>query len=120
MSGQKVIYEPREFFPDKILSMRWVPEWLRPIEAAHCGICVDPCDAERAADAILNLLNNRELHRELGSNGRRAVLEAYNWPAANKVMSQVYRNVLNGERASVEPLPLWNKGSVKEARCATA
>src|SRR5438105_11697374 len=34
LSGKKVIYEPRESFPDKILSMRWIPEWLRPISRA--------------------------------------------------------------------------------------
>jgi len=96
------------------------PKLKEIIEAAQCGICVPPQDAETAADAILNLLNNRKLRYELGSNGRNAVLQAYNWPAASNVMSQVYRNVLNGERTSVEPLPLWNKGSISDPRCASA
>jgi len=34
LSGRKVIYEPREFFPDKILSMRWIPAKLRPAISA--------------------------------------------------------------------------------------
>jgi hypothetical protein len=25
LSGKKVIYDTREFYPDKILSMRWIP-----------------------------------------------------------------------------------------------
>lgn len=96
------------------------PKLKEIIESADCGICIDPCDAENAADAILKLLNDRELRRELARNGRNAVIEAYNWPAASNVMSHVYRNVLNGERASVVPLPLWKKGSVKNSECATA
>jgi glycosyltransferase involved in cell wall biosynthesis len=78
------------------------------IEAAQCGICIDPCDAESAAMAIKNLLDRPELRQQMGTNGRDAVLRAYNWPAASKVLSQVYQNVLSGKRSSVEPLPLWS------------
>ncbi len=34
LAGKKVIYETREFYPDKILSMRWIPERLRPFARA--------------------------------------------------------------------------------------
>jgi glycosyltransferase involved in cell wall biosynthesis len=95
------------------------PNLKEIILAAHCGICIDPCNAERAAEAILDLLNQPELRQKMGSNGRNAVLQAYNWPAANKVMSQAYKNVLSGNRKSVEPLPLWIKDPVEAAPCAT-
>src|ERR1700687_1966666 len=29
LAGKRVIYEPREFYPDKILSMRWIPAKMR-------------------------------------------------------------------------------------------
>jgi glycosyltransferase involved in cell wall biosynthesis len=85
------------------------PNLKQIIEAAQCGICIDPCDAERAAAAILTLLEKPKLRQQMGSNGRNAVLQAYNWPAASKVMSQAYKNVLSGNHSSVEPLPLWIK-----------
>jgi glycosyltransferase involved in cell wall biosynthesis len=83
------------------------PNLRQIIEAAQCGICIDPCNAEQAAAAILELLKQPELRRQLGNNGRNAVLRAYNWPAASKVLSQVNKNVLSSNRSSVEPLPLW-------------
>jgi hypothetical protein len=51
----------------------------------------------------------------MGRNGRDAVLQAYNWPAASQVLSQVYKNVLSGKRSSVDPLPLWSAEPVDAA-----
>ena len=84
------------------------PNLRQIIEAAQCGICIDPCNAGLAASAIMDLLEQPELRRRMGNNGRDAVLRAYNWPAASKVLSQVNKNVLNSNRSSVEPLPLWS------------
>jgi glycosyltransferase involved in cell wall biosynthesis len=95
------------------------PNLKEIIEAAHCGICIDPCNAEQAAGAILDLLDQPKLRQEMGSNGRNAVLQAYNWPAASKVLSQAYKNVLSGSHSSVEPLPLWIKESVEAVPCDT-
>jgi glycosyltransferase involved in cell wall biosynthesis len=95
------------------------PNLRQIIEAAQCGICIDPCNAALAAAAILNLLDQPELRRQMGSNGRNAVLRAYNWPAASKVLSQAYKNVLSSNRSSVEPLPLWIREPVEVAPCST-
>jgi glycosyltransferase involved in cell wall biosynthesis len=93
------------------------PNLRHIIEAAQCGICIDPCNAERAAIAIMDLLDQPELRQQMGTNGREAVLQAYNWPAASKVLSQVYKNVLSGNRSSVEALPLWIREPVEAAPC---
>ena len=37
------------------------PNLRHIIDAAQCGICIDPCDAERAAVAIMDLLDQPEL-----------------------------------------------------------
>jgi glycosyltransferase involved in cell wall biosynthesis len=95
------------------------PNLRQIIEAAQCGICVDPCNAERAAASIVNLLDQLELRQKMGANGHDAVLRAYNWPAASRVLSQVYKNVLSGDRSSVEPLPLWSPETVDAAPCST-
>lgn len=84
------------------------PNLRKIIDAAQCGICIDPCDAEQAAAAILALLDNPGLRRQLGNNGRQAVREAYNWPAASQIMTRVYENVLEDNRSPIEPLPLWS------------
>jgi glycosyltransferase involved in cell wall biosynthesis len=91
------------------------PNLKRIIEAAQCGMCIDPRNAERAAAAIAALLDQPELCRNMGANGRNAVLQVYNWPAASKVLSQVYKDVLSGKRQSVEAPPLWN-GEIAASR----
>jgi glycosyltransferase involved in cell wall biosynthesis len=95
------------------------PNLRRIIESAQCGICIDPRDAERAAAAILRLLEEPELRQKMGTNGRNAILSAYNWPAASRVLSQIYQNVLSGKRSAVEPLPLWSVEPVDAAPCST-
>jgi glycosyltransferase involved in cell wall biosynthesis len=96
------------------------PNLRQIIEAAQCGICIDPCSAERAAASILDLLDQPELRQQMGTNGRDAVLRAYNWPEASKVLSQVYKNVLGGNRSSVDALPLWIREPVEAAPCTPA
>ena len=95
------------------------PNLRQIIESAQCGICIDPRDAERAAAAILRLLEEPELRQKMGTNGRNAILSAYNWPAASRVLSQIYQNVLSGKRSAVEPLPLWSVEPVDAAPCST-
>jgi glycosyltransferase involved in cell wall biosynthesis len=96
------------------------PNLRQIIEAARCGICIDPCNAEQAAIAILDLLKQPELRKQMGRNGRNAVLQAYNWPAASEVMLQIYKNVLSSNRSSIEPLPLWTTQPAEVAVCKTA
>jgi glycosyltransferase involved in cell wall biosynthesis len=42
------------------------PNLRQIIEAAQCGICIDPCNAERATVAIMNLLDQPELRQQMG------------------------------------------------------
>ena len=48
------------------------------IEAAQCGICVEPENSAAMADAILSLYRDPELRMRLGENGRRYVAKHYN------------------------------------------
>lgn len=45
----------------------------------HCGICVNPNDVESIRSAIEYLVTHKEEAYEMGQNGRRAVIEEYNW-----------------------------------------
>ncbi len=51
----------------------------RIVRRADCGLAVDTTDPQAIADALDRLLDAPELARRLGQNGRRAVLEDYNW-----------------------------------------
>ncbi len=52
---------------------------FRPaVEEAQCGLVVPPSDPEAMGKAIVRILKDTELARQLGRNGRRAVEERYN------------------------------------------
>lgn len=55
------------------------PVWREIIDANDCGLCVDPNNCHEIAAAIDFLVNNPDIAHRLGENGRRAVLEKYNW-----------------------------------------
>jgi glycosyltransferase involved in cell wall biosynthesis len=75
------------------------------IKDTRCGICVDPKRPDQAARAILHLLARPKLREQLGENGRNAVLKTYNWEIEEKKLLDVYRNLSNGGRAPVHPVP---------------
>ena len=53
-------------------------EAQRIIEAANCGVCVEPDDVFAIAQAILTLFRDPALQRKLGDSGRTYVLDHYN------------------------------------------
>lgn len=59
---------------------------------ADCGILVDPADVEAIAEALDYLLSNPEEARRMGENGRRAVIEKYNWENMEKVLLDFYES----------------------------
>lgn len=85
------------------------------IEALACGkpvICTDlpgvnevdknevaslhipPKDCDSLANAILELLENEKLAREMGENGRKLVEEKYTWARVAEEMERVYRELI--------------------------
>lgn len=56
-----------------------VPVNRQLVEEYRAGICVNPNRADQIEEAIRFLVENKELAYEMGQNGRRAVLEKYNW-----------------------------------------
>ena len=45
----------------------------------NCGICVDINNIQEIREAIKYLIDNKEIAYQMGQNGRRAVIEEYNW-----------------------------------------
>ncbi|MFQ5884196.1 MAG: glycosyltransferase family 4 protein, partial [Thermoplasmata archaeon] len=63
------------------------------VEGENCGIVVDWNNPTQMAEAILKLYKNPEYARNLGANGRRAVIEKYNWRKVSKRLIELYKMV---------------------------
>ena len=72
--------------------------WKEIIEDNHCGICVDPSNPDEIKAAIMKLhgLSAKERQR-LGENGRRAVLEKYNWNNEEEKLLKLYSQLRRGK-----------------------
>jgi glycosyltransferase involved in cell wall biosynthesis len=60
-----------------------------------CGLCVDPLDPEAIGKAIAYLSENDSIAKVMGENGKKAVLEQYNWAKEEKKLLAVYKEVLD-------------------------
>jgi predicted AAA+ superfamily ATPase len=60
------------------------PLWTEIIEENKCGICVNPESPEEIAKAINYILENPEIAKEMGSNGKKMVETKYNWNIEEK------------------------------------
>jgi len=70
------------------------PLWREIIEGNECGLCVDPLDPAAIAAAMDRLVENPDLARRMGENGRRAVHERYNWGVEEKKLLALYGKLL--------------------------
>lgn len=68
-----------------------VPLYRKMNERYHCGICVNPNDKKQIEEAIKYLVENKEEAYLMGQNGRRAVIEEYNW----EKQSENYINIIS-------------------------
>jgi len=60
------------------------------IKIAKCGILVDPTNVKQIAEAIVKLLKNPELAKQMGENGRKAIREKYNWEKEEEKIIRAY------------------------------
>ncbi len=67
--------------------------WKEIIENNNCGICVDPRDVGQVRDAIKYIVENPDKAKNMGENGRRAVIKEYNWQTQEKVLLELYENL---------------------------
>jgi len=67
-----------------------IPLWREIVEGNNCGICVDPHNPKSIAKAINYLNSNRIIAKEMGENGRRVVIEKYNWQNEEKKLHHFY------------------------------
>ncbi|MCS7232279.1 MAG: glycosyltransferase family 4 protein, partial [Elusimicrobiota bacterium] len=70
------------------------PLWKDIVEGNECGICVDPLNPKEIANAIKYILDHPDEARKMGENGRKAVLEKYNWEKESEKLLLIYSSLL--------------------------
>ena len=73
------------------------PFWQGIIDQHQCGICIDPEDPVLLKKTIEYLLNNQSTALEMGSRGRKAIAENYNWQNEEVKLMKLYEWVIENE-----------------------
>jgi glycosyltransferase involved in cell wall biosynthesis len=68
--------------------------WEDIVEGNNCGICVDPLEPKKITEGIEYLMEHPIGAKKMGENGRRAVLEKYNWENESKKLLKIYKELL--------------------------
>ena len=69
------------------------PVWRNIVDTYKCGICVNPLNIDEIANAISYLKNSPETVIEMGKNGRKAVLEHFNWEIESRKLIELYQKI---------------------------
>lgn len=72
------------------------PLWQDIVEGNGCGVCVDPRNPAAIAAAIDHFCRHPHAARRMGQNGRRAVLQRYNWLGEADKLAAFYDGLLAG------------------------
>lgn len=70
------------------------PLWRQIIEDNRCGICVNPNNPEEIGKAITYLVEHPLEAKEMGENGRRLVVEKYNWKVEEEKLLSLYKSLI--------------------------
>lgn len=67
--------------------------WKAIIEKVDCGICIDPSDPNAITEAIQVLLSDKDKAKQMGENGRDAVLTTFNWESEEEKLIHIYQDL---------------------------
>jgi glycosyltransferase involved in cell wall biosynthesis len=67
--------------------------WKDIVKRYDCGICVAPGRPDEIAAAIDYILQDGDRAYRMGQNGRRAVLEEFNWTSEEKKYVRIFQNL---------------------------
>lgn len=70
------------------------PLWKEIVEGNKCGITVNPLKPEEISKAIMFIINNPIESEKMGENGKKAVLEKYNWDVEKEKLISVYKEII--------------------------
>lgn len=63
------------------------------LEQYNSGILVNPKSSQEFANAIITLLKDNKLQKQMGDNGRRLVIERYSWEASVKKIISIFKEI---------------------------
>ena len=69
------------------------PLWKEIVEGNNCGMCVAPENTKAIADAVNSLLNDENSAQQMGTNGKKAIKEKYNWEAESLNLLNFYNKI---------------------------
>lgn len=70
------------------------PLWKEIVEGNNCGICVNPLEPKEIAKAIDYIINHPNEAEQMGQNGKKAVVEKYNWQVEEKKLFEIYKELI--------------------------
>ena len=65
----------------------------RVLDKYEFGICVQPDNSDDIANAISYLIHNPVIAKQMGDNGRKAILESFNWEIEELKLLELYQEV---------------------------
>ena len=71
-----------------------IPLWKEIIEESKCGVFVNPLNSKDIANAVDEMIQNPEALKEMGANGRKAIVQKYNWSNEEEKLLMLYRTML--------------------------
>ncbi|WP_085506204.1 glycosyltransferase [Thalassobacillus devorans] len=78
------------------------PVWKEFIEKHECGIAVDPYDDEAIRNALDYLRAHPEEAKQMGENGKKAVMEELGWQTQEQKLISWYQRLLGEQPAKME------------------
>jgi glycosyltransferase involved in cell wall biosynthesis len=69
------------------------PLWKNIIESSKCGICVNPSDSTKISEAINYIINHPDIAKEMGENGKNAILNKFNWEIEELKLYKLYHQL---------------------------
>lgn len=69
--------------------------WQKIVDENKCGITVDPLDHLAIAESIKYIFDNPYEAEQMGQNGRRLIIEKYNWESQAEKLIELYNTLLD-------------------------
>lgn len=70
------------------------PKWKELVAENHLGLCVNPSDENEIANAINYVISHDDEAMAMGANGRKAIIEKYNWEKEQIKLQVVYDSLI--------------------------
>ncbi len=70
------------------------PHYRKVVESSNSGLLINPERPQSISKAMLLLLDNSSLVKEMGENGKNAFLDTYNWKSEEEKLFSFYQKLL--------------------------